>query len=153
MFFAAPSHRIESLLDAAANMLEVNAQFIHIPGVIIVSFGDPETRTSETHSIKCSGSLCLGALHDVHEIYRQVVHDELSARKATEMLEEKLRTPPTRTKLVDGLLSFALSALICPLAFGGSFLDMWIAGSAALCLSYLRSYVATKNQVFASVFE
>ena len=40
MTFGAPSHRIESQLLSAARILEVNAQFIHIPGVIICSLGD-----------------------------------------------------------------------------------------------------------------
>ncbi|KAJ8454118.1 hypothetical protein ONZ51_g13212 [Trametes cubensis] len=36
MTFGAPSHRIESQLLSAARILEVDAEFIHIPGVIIL---------------------------------------------------------------------------------------------------------------------
>lgn len=39
MTFGAPSHRIESQLIAAARILEVEAEFIHLPSVIICSFG------------------------------------------------------------------------------------------------------------------
>src|SRR5258708_35919048 len=74
MTFGAPSHRIESQLVAAARILEVDAEFIHLPNIFLLSFADPETCTSETHFIKCSGRLALGNLKMVHHIYRQVVH-------------------------------------------------------------------------------
>jgi uncharacterized membrane protein YjjP (DUF1212 family) len=50
-------------------------------------------------------------------------------------------------------LAFCLSALICPLAFGGSFLDMWIAGAAAFILACLQLRVAEKSALYANVFE
>ncbi|KAJ7682655.1 DUF1212-domain-containing protein [Mycena polygramma] len=126
MTFGAPSHRIESQLIAAARILEVEAEFIHLPGVIICSFGDQELGCSETHFIKCGGRLSLGALHDVHVIYRSVVHDEISAKEAAVKLEDLMNAPPLYSIFVRCLLAFALSALICPLAFGGSFVDIAI---------------------------
>lgn len=151
--FGAPSHRIESQLLSAARILEVDAEFIHFPGVIICSFGDPDTKTSETHFIKCSGRLSLGSLHEVHQIYRAVVHDEISAKKATARLEALLTAPPLYGGFTRCILSFFLAALICPLAFGGSFLDMWIAGLGAICLSLLQINFASKSQLYANVFE
>ncbi|KAK7470495.1 pheromone-regulated protein prm10 [Stygiomarasmius scandens] len=152
MTFGAPSHRIESQLKAAARILEVQAEFIHLPGVIISSFGDQELGCSETHFIKCSGRLSLGALHKVHLIYRSVVHDEISARKATGLLDDLLSAPPLYSLWFRCFLAFCLSALICPLAFGGSFLDMWFAGVGAFILSILNLF-ATKSALYANVFE
>lgn len=153
MSFGAPSHRIESQLVSAARILEVEAEFIHLPGVIICSFGDQELGCSETHFVKCGGRLSLGALHKVHVVYRSVVHDEISAKKATEQLDDLLNAPPLYPIFFRCVLSFCLSALICPLAFGGSFLDMWIAGASAFTLSILQLYVATKSAMYANVFE
>ncbi|KAG6830839.1 hypothetical protein H0H92_014491 [Tricholoma furcatifolium] len=99
MTFGAPSHRIESQLIAAARILEVEAEFIHLPGVIICSFGDQELGCSETHFVKCGGRLSLGALHKVHLIYRNVVHDEISAKRATADLEALLTAPPLYSML------------------------------------------------------
>lgn len=152
MTFGAPSHRIESQLVAAARILEVEAEFIHLPGVIICSFGDQELGCSETHFVKCGGRLSLGALHKVHVIYRSVVHDEVSAKEASSHLEELLHAPPLYSSAFRCLLSFCLSALICPLAFGGSFLDMWIAGTGALIMALLQ-LCATKSALYANVFE
>ncbi|EGO27841.1 hypothetical protein SERLADRAFT_360407 [Serpula lacrymans var. lacrymans S7.9] len=153
MTFGAPSHRIESQLVAAARILEVDAEFIHLPSVIICSFGDSDTMTSETHFIKCSGRLALGSLHKVHLIYRAVVHDEISAKKATQKLEELLTAAPLYGLWFRCILAFLLSVLICPLSFGGSFLDMWIAGVGAFLLSFLQLTLAAKSAMYANVFE
>jgi len=153
MTFGAPSHRIESQLVAAARILEVEAEFIHLPNVIICSFGDQELGCSETHFVKCGGRLSLGALHKVHILYRAVVHDEMSAKTASEYLEELLNAPPLYSVFARCSFAFCLSALICPLAFGGSFLDMWIAGAGALVLAILQLNVATKSAMYANVLE
>ncbi|KAH9947233.1 DUF1212-domain-containing protein [Amylocystis lapponica] len=153
MTFGAPSHRIESQLLSAARILEVDAEFIHIPGVIICSFGDQDTKTSETHFVKCAGRLSLGSLHNVHQIYRTVVHDEISAKKATEQLNDLLDAKPLYGPLVRTTLAFFISALICPLAFGGSFLDMWISGIGSTVLCIMQIGVASKSQLYANVFE
>ncbi|KAG7096799.1 hypothetical protein E1B28_004208 [Marasmius oreades] len=152
MTFGAPSHRIESQLVAAGRILEVEAEFIHLPSVIICSFGDQELGSSETHFVRCGGRLALGALHKVHLIYRAVVHDEISAKKAAEQLDDLLKAPPLYSAPFRCLLAFCLSSLICPLAFGGSFLDMWISGAGALILSVLQ-LCATKSALYANVFE
>ncbi|KIY74124.1 DUF1212-domain-containing protein [Cylindrobasidium torrendii FP15055 ss-10] len=152
MTFGAPSHRIESQLVAAARILEVEAEFIHLPGVIICSFGDQELGCSETHFVKCGGRLSLGALHKVHMVYRMVVHDEVSARQATEQLDDLLTAPPLYGLAFRMLLAFSLSALICPLAFGGSFVDLWIAGTGATLLALLQ-LGASKSALYANVFE
>ncbi len=153
MTFGAPSHRIESQLMAAARILEIEAEFIHLPGMIICSFGEQDLGSSETHFVKCGGRLSLGALHKVHLIYRSVVHDEISAENATEQLEALLNARPPYSKIFRCSLAFGLSALICPLAFGGSFVDMWIAGSAAFILCWLQLHVAEKSALYANVFE
>ncbi|KAI0068774.1 DUF1212-domain-containing protein [Artomyces pyxidatus] len=153
MTFGAPSHRIESQLVAASRILDLDAEFIHLPNIILICFGDREAKTSETHILKCSGRLALGNLHRVHKLYRKVVHDEISAKKATGILEKMLAAPPLYGIWMRCTIAFLLSALICPLAFGGSFLDMWVAGVGALLLCVLQLTVVSKSALYANVFE
>lgn len=153
MTFGAPSHRIESQLDATAIVLEVNAQFIHLPSVIIASFGDQDNQASETHFVKANGRLALGKLHNVHQVYRQVVHDEISAEEGTVLLTKLMREPPLYNSLIRCFIAFLCCALICPLAFGGSFLDMWVAGACGAVLCFLQLHAATKSAMYANVFE
>lgn len=59
MITGAPSHRLESQLSATARVLEIDAQFVHLPAIVIATFGDYETRTSETHFVGRSASHAL----------------------------------------------------------------------------------------------
>jgi uncharacterized membrane protein YjjP (DUF1212 family) len=136
---------MEAQLIAAAKTLDVTAEFTHLPGIIIISFVDDETKTSETHFVKCSGGLQLGRLHEVHEIYKDVVQDAQSAKIATQKLEALMDAPAIYTDWERCGIAFLLSALICPLAFGGSFIDLWIAGCGAWVLCWVKLKVSSKN--------
>ena len=153
MTFGAPSHRIESQLNAAARILEVQAEFIHLPSVIICSFGEQDTGTSETHFVRSTGRLNLGALHKLHVVYRSVLHDELSAKDACDEIDILLSKGPIYSTLLRCIFAFWLAVLICPLAFGGSFVDMWFSGLSGFVLAFLQIYVASKSALYASVFE
>lgn len=123
MTFGSPSHRLESQLNATAQVLEVDAQFVHLPTVVIASFGDTDTHTSETHFVKAGGGLDLGKLHHVHRIYRQVVHDEASVQEGSAALSRLLKAPPIY-KIWQRMMFAAICAgTIAPIGFGGSFVD------------------------------
>lgn len=123
MTYGSPSHRLESQLNATAQVLEVDAQFVHLPTVVIASFGDTDTHTSETHFVKAGGGLDLGKLHHVHKIYRQVVHDEASVQEGSAALSRLLKAPPIY-KIWQRMLFAAICAgTIAPIGFGGSFVD------------------------------
>ncbi|KAE8209755.1 hypothetical protein CF327_g6297 [Tilletia walkeri] len=153
MLFGAPSHRIESQLNATANVLEVDAQFIHFPGIVIASFGDIDKHTSETHFVKSSSALVLGQLHNVHIIYRQVVHDEISvsegAAKLMALLKEKPCYKVWQRIAIAGLLCWIIS----PLSFGGSFIDAFVSSAYGIGLTFLQLHVARKNAMYSNIFE
>ncbi|GJE96217.1 threonine/serine exporter family protein [Phanerochaete sordida] len=152
--FGAPSHRMESQLLSAARILEVDAEFTHMPGLIIASFGDEETKTSQMHFAKCGGRLSLGNIHRLHSIYRAVVHDEISAKKATEELDKMLAKGPMLRVPYRLMLSFLIAGLICPIAFGGSLVDMFLAGGGSLFLTCIQTYIASRRSVlYANVYE
>lgn len=153
LYFSAPTHRLETQLVATAKILDVTAEFMHFPGILIISFVDDETRTTETHFVKCAGALQLGRLHEVHEIYKGVVHDIYSAKVGTQKLEALLAAPAVYSDLQRCGFAFVLSALICPLAFGGSFVDLWLAGCGAWILCLVKLKLSTKNSIYANVFE
>ena len=145
---------MESQLLSAARILEVDAEFTHMPGLIIASFGDEETKTSQMHFAKCSSRLSLGNIHHLHRIYRAVVHDEMSAEKATVELNEMLESGPMNPTTIRLLLSFLIAALICPIAFGGSFIDMFVAGMGSLFLACIQTYIASgRSVIYANVYE
>ena len=153
MVFGAPSHRVESQLSATALVLEIDAQFIHLPSIVICCFGDQDTNTSETHFIKASGGLDLGKLHRVHNVYKAVMHDEIDAGEGTKKIHELLKAPSIYGLWARIVLSFLSSAIIAPMGFGGSFIDGIAAGCLGVLLSFWQLHVASKSSMYSNIFE
>ena len=154
MAFGAPSHRIHSQLVAACRVLAVDdSDFILIYGVTLVFFTDVDNDSSEDHIVKCTGRLELCNLHEVHTIYRHIIHEEESTNQANERLTNLLEAPPIYSVWQRCILAFGLSGFICPLAFGGSFLDTWIAGVAGAILCILQLTVFPKGVLMGNILE
>ncbi|KAG8890577.1 hypothetical protein FRB98_007131 [Tulasnella sp. 332] len=153
MLFGAPSHRLESQLKATALVLEIEAEFVHMPSIVIVSFGDIDTKTSQTHFVKVNAGLALGRLHSVHNIYRQVVHDEIGVEEATVELNRLMKAKPIYNLPTRIILSAMCAGMICPLAFGGSIIDTAVAAGEGIILAYLQLGIASKNSLYSNVFE
>ncbi|GAA5947730.1 hypothetical protein JCM3765_001056 [Sporobolomyces pararoseus] len=153
MTFGAPSHRLESQLNAASAVLGVNAQFIHVPSVVIASFGDSDTHTSETKFIKASGGLNLGQLHRIHGIYREVVHDEMGVEEGIVALDRCLKAKPIYPNWLRVVFAGMCAGIICPMGFAGSIIDALVSAAFGAMLCFLQLFVARKNAVFSNIFE
>jgi uncharacterized membrane protein YjjP (DUF1212 family) len=151
--FGAPSHRVETQLFASAEKLLIQASFAYIPGIIMVSFNDGETRTTELHFVRSSGRIALSALNNVHDVYRDVFDDRVAVQDGISALDRILRAPPLYPLIVRCGLAFVCASVICPLAFGGSFIDMWVSGTCACVLQFLGLQAAAKSSVYANVYE
>ena len=119
----------------------------------MVSFNDGETRTTELHFVRSSGRIALSALNSVHDVYRDVFDDRLTTQEGTSALDRILRAAPLYPLIVRCGLAFVCASVICPLAFGGSFIDMWVSGTCACILQYLGLQAAAKSSVYANVYE
>ena len=151
--FGAPSHRIESQLNSASEILQVRAAFVHLPSLIVVTFMCSDTRTSETHFVRASGRVALTKLHKVHLVYRDVLHDKIGAAEGCDRLREIIRERPLYNIWVRCTLAFFCASIICVLSFGGSIVDMFISGASASLLQYLGLNAAAKSTIYANVYE
>ena len=151
--FGAPSHRIESQLDSAAEILQINVSFIHMPGLIIANLMDRGTMVSETRFVRACGRIALTALHRVHLVYRDVLHDKVGVREGTDRLRKLLRARPIYPIWIRCMFAFTCASIICTTAFGGSLLDMFVGGVGAAVLQFLGLNVATKSAMYANVYE
>ncbi|OQO06751.1 hypothetical protein B0A48_08539 [Cryoendolithus antarcticus] len=153
MMYGAPTHRLEEYMSMSARVLEIDAQFLYLPGSMIMSFDDASTHTTEVKLVRVVQALDLGKLRDVHEIYKEVVHDRISAEEATERLKEvfkrKLKYPRLLLVFVWGLASVCVG----PFAFGASFLDLPIIFFLGCLVGWLQLYFAPKSDLYANVFE
>ncbi|KAM0746733.1 DUF1212-domain-containing protein [Meredithblackwellia eburnea MCA 4105] len=152
MMFGAPSHRLEAQIQATARVLEINCQVIYIPGVMMVSFGDVATHTSEIKFLKQANGLDLGKLLEAYWVYYKVVHDKISVTDASVQLDDLMKAPP-KYKLWQHLVIGGLaSAAIQPSAFYGSFIDCLVAIPLGSLL-VLTQVVVSRNDLYSSLFE
>ena len=87
MSYGAPTHRLEEYMKMSARVLEIDGQFLYIPGCMIISFDDVSTHTTEVKLVKAPQGVDLGKLKDIHEIYKEVVHDVIGVEEATQRLD------------------------------------------------------------------
>jgi uncharacterized membrane protein YjjP (DUF1212 family) len=137
---------------AASEILNAKASFVHIPNIIIVALGEANTM-QKTRFVRSGGRIALTKLHQVHEIYRDVLHDKMGAEAGAEALTKLLRAPPIYPLILRCALAFICSSIICVLGFGGCFVDMFISGACASFLQYLGLNAAAKSSMYANVYE
>lgn len=70
--FAAPTHRLQAQIQATARVLDLEASTLYLPNVMLISFGDAGTSTSNLKFIQQGSSLDLGKLLDAHSLYWKV---------------------------------------------------------------------------------
>lgn len=151
--FGAPSHRIESQLESAADILQISVGFVHMPNIIIANLMDQGTAVSETRFVRAGGRINLTSLHRVHLVYRDVLHDKVGVHEGTDRLRRLLRARPIYPIWIRCMFAFLCASIICTTAFGGSLLDMFIGGAGASALQFLGLRVATKSAMYANVYE
>lgn len=87
MTYGAPTHRLEEYMKMSARVLEIDGQFLYIPGCMIISFDDVTTHTTEVKIVRANQGVDLGKLKDIHKIYKEVTHDMIGVEEATQRLD------------------------------------------------------------------
>ena len=153
MQYGAPTHRLEEYMSMSARVLEIEAQFLYIPGSMIMSFDDPNTHTTEVKLVKVAQGLDLGKLRDVHEVYKEVVHDRIGVEDATARLKEVTSRKPKHSTWVRIPVYGLASVCVGPFAFGARLIDLPIAFLLGCIVGILQLLVAPRSDLYANVFE
>lgn len=153
MLYGAPTHRLEEYLSMSARVLEIEGQFLYLPGCMVVSFDDMSTHTTEVRIVRTVQGIDLGKLKDVHAVYKEVMHDVIGVEEGTERLEAIIKKrdkfhPWTRV-LVFGLTS----ATAAPFSFKARFIDLPLAFCFGCLVGALQLIVAPKSNMYSNVFE
>ncbi|KAE8152980.1 hypothetical protein BDV25DRAFT_127601 [Aspergillus avenaceus] len=154
MKYGAPTHRLEEYMRMTANVLEIQAQFMYLPGCMIISFDDPLTRTAEVKMISVAQGLDLGRLAETHNIYKSVLHDRISVEQAigdlNQLMERKSRYHTAWSLMfLSGLASVAVG----PWAFNARPIDMPVIFVFGCLLGFMQNVLAPASPVYSNVFE
>jgi uncharacterized membrane protein YjjP (DUF1212 family) len=131
--------------------MDVDASFALLPGLMTISFSDPETHTSDTRHLRCTQGMDMYKLSKVYTIAMSVLHGG-SIEAANKDLEVVTLEPGYYPVWVTVLSWMGAAAFVAPLAFNGSWLDTALAGLCGLIVGLL-GVVAAKFPVYGNVFE
>ena len=72
MMFGGPSHRLQAQIQATARVLDIELSCMYLPDVMLISFDDGSTGTSNIKFIRQSSTLDMGKLYDGFRLYWKV---------------------------------------------------------------------------------
>ncbi|KAL1836129.1 hypothetical protein VTK73DRAFT_5191 [Phialemonium thermophilum] len=153
MMYGAPTHRLEAYMAMSARVLGIEGQFLYLPGCMVVSFDDSSTHTTEVKIVRVAQGVDLGRLRDVHQIYKEVVHDRIGVEEATQRLDAVFARPPKYNNLVRVAMYGLASVTVAPFAFEGRFIDLPIAFALGALIGLLQLVLAPNNELFSNIFE
>lgn len=153
MDYGAPTHRLEEYLKSTSRVLEIDAQFLYIPGCMLVSFDDSTTHTAEVKLIRRDQGVDLGKLRDTHQIYKEVVHDQIDVVDAMARLEKVMNRKPKFPIWIRILTHGVAAASVGPFAFQARLIDLPISFLLGCLLGTLQLVVSQRSDLYANVFE
>lgn len=113
-------------MSKVGQRLGIDGSYAVLPGLIIVTWGDLETHTSETYLIRCSRGWDIGRLEKTDAIVGRMVRDEMGLEEGNGLLEEVIKGPATWSAPWILLAYVLSSAFTAPLFFNGSWTDCWV---------------------------
>jgi uncharacterized membrane protein YjjP (DUF1212 family) len=153
MIYGAPTHRLEAYMRMSARVLGIEGQFMYLPDTMIISFDDSNTHTTEVKIVRASQGLDFGRLRDVHEIYKEVVHDRIGVDEATARLNDITARKPKFPVWLRIFLYGIASAMVAPFGFEGRYIDMPISFILGCLVGFLQLFLSPSNELYANVFE
>ena len=153
MKYGAPTHRLEEYMMMTSNVLEVNAQFMYIPGCMFMSFDDPLTRTAEVKIIRVTQGLDLSRLAETHRVYKNVVHDKISVESATSDLDDIMMRDPRYNKWMRVLLTGLASVAVGPYSFSARPIDLPIIFFLGCLVGVMQHVLAPSSATYSNVLE
>ncbi|KAB2581141.1 hypothetical protein BFW01_g10626 [Lasiodiplodia theobromae] len=153
MKYGAPTHRLEECMKMSARILEIESQFLYIPGCMIISFDDSSTHTTEVKLVRESQGVDLGKLRETHACYKDVVHDRIGVEEATQRLEEIMKRPQKFKPWFLVVMYGLASASVGPFAFQARLIDLPICFLLGCLVGFLQQIAAPSSTLFNNVFE
>jgi uncharacterized membrane protein YjjP (DUF1212 family) len=140
-------------MKMTARILEIDSQFLYIPGCMMISFDDASTHTTEVKLVRHSQGVDLGKLAEVHEVYKNVVHDIIGVEEATRTLDDINKRKQKHHPWMQVFFYGLASVFVGPFAFEARLIDLPIAFVLGSILGFLQLIVAAKSDLYSNVFE
>jgi uncharacterized membrane protein YjjP (DUF1212 family) len=152
MMFGGPSHRFQAQIQATARVLEIEVACMYLPDMMLISFDDSSTATSQLRFIRQGSALNIGKLIEAYIIYDKVIHDLVSVSEASSDLSGLMRMKQQYRAWELMVFGGFASASISVVSFNGSFIDAVACFPMGAILVGLQ-LLSTRNELYSNVFE
>ncbi|KAJ2080785.1 pheromone-regulated protein prm10 [Coemansia sp. RSA 988] len=152
MMYGSPLHHLESNLMRTARLLDLELSASAMPGLVLLSFEDSLTHTSETKIIRCASGWDMHRLDQTNQLLRRVVYYDIEVKEAITELETIITAAPIYAWYWQVLNWGASSWSLCLLCFGGSWADSGISLVLGL-IAGAMSLAAGKFSGYTNFFE
>lgn len=152
MMFGGPTHRLQAQIQATGKVLDIQLSCMYLPDVMLISFDDATTSTSNIKFIRQASALDIGKLQDAYALYWKVIHDDISVKDASVALDDLMRKQQLYKFWQLILIGGFCSASICSVSFNGSFIDSLVSFPLG-CLLIVIQVFAARNELYSNVFE
>jgi uncharacterized membrane protein YjjP (DUF1212 family) len=153
MLYGAPTHRLEEYMAATAELLDLNQQSFYIPGLMLVSFNDAQWISINVHIVRCSQSLNLAKLYDVHKVYKDVIHSRTSIQEASTRLDEIFEAGELYGSWLRVLVYGLASMCIGPVSYSARPIDLPMIFLLGCLLGLSELILAHHSELYAHIFE
>ncbi|KAJ1832133.1 pheromone-regulated protein prm10 [Coemansia sp. RSA 2711] len=152
MMYGSPLHHLENNLIRTARLLDLEVTASAIPGLVLLSFEDSLTHTSETKIIRCTNGWDMHRLDQTNQLLRRVVYCKVEVDQAIAELEDIITAPPIYAWYWQVLNWGVLSWSLCLVCFGGSWRDSGLSLAFGL-IGGVLSLAAGKFSGYTNIFE
>ena len=136
-----------------AKVLRVEAHFLYLPSCMIIAFDDPATRTTDFKLVRIVQGVDLGRLAEVHNVYKNVIHELIGVEEASQDLDDISRKKPRYNRPTVVLAYGLASATVGPFAFEARPVDLPIIFVLGMMVGFMQHVVSSYSSMYANVFE
>ena len=146
MMYGAPTHRLEAYMQSSAEILKLSLQSFYMPGCMIISMNG-------VHIVRCTQSLVLNKLYDVHAVYKDVIHKRVGVEEATSVIESIMAREDKFPRWVRVPIYGLASACIGPVSYGARPIDLPLIFILGSLVGFFELVIAQGSELYGYVFE
>ncbi|CDH57450.1 prm10p [Lichtheimia corymbifera JMRC:FSU:9682] len=143
MHYGCPAHRLEYILKQVSDTLNVDAEFVYIPNIMMINFFDPGTHTTETHFIRQSLLFDMHKLGEVFRLEKLVAHGEVTVDEALEFLDKVSEDPQFYPSWLNPVIYAVISLCGCVMFFGGRWKEAGLSAGLATSTRFGFCFIPT----------
>ncbi|KAI8138777.1 hypothetical protein BJV82DRAFT_522841 [Fennellomyces sp. T-0311] len=132
MLYGCPAHRLEYILKHVADTLKVDAEFVYMPNVMLMTFVDTEMHTTETHFVPQSSGFDMHKLGEIYRLEKLVGHGEVTVDEALGFLDKVANDPQFYPLWLNPFIYATLSLCGSVMFYGGRWKEAGLSAGLAM---------------------